>query len=74
MIGSSSGAIPEVIGAAGKVFPEGDSKALAAAIRALFENPALYQRLVNEGITRASKYFSCEAFAWNLTRLYLRST
>lgn len=74
VIGSSSGAIPEVIGAAGKVFPEGDSKALAAAIRALFENPALYQRLVNEGITRASKYFSCEAFAWNLTRLYLRST
>ena len=40
VIGSDSGAIPDVMGDAGLVFPEGDPKALAAAIAALHFDPA----------------------------------
>ncbi len=39
VIGSDSGAIPEVVGAGGLIFPEGDAQALAAAILRLKTNP-----------------------------------
>lgn len=39
VIGSDSGAIPEVIAGGGLTFPEGDAKALAAAILRLKTNP-----------------------------------
>jgi glycosyltransferase involved in cell wall biosynthesis len=73
IIGSNSGAIPEIIGDAGKVFPEGDHDALAAAIRNLYENPALRSQLARKGIERAREYFSCEAFAKKLVQLYLNT-
>lgn len=73
IIGSNSGAIPEIIGDAGKVFPEGDHHALAAAIRHLYENPELHSQLAAKGIERAREYFSCEAFAKKLVQLYLNT-
>lgn len=73
VIGSDSGAISEIIGNAGRVFPEGDHYALAAAIRDLYENPELRYHLATKGIKRAQECFSCEAFAHKLVRLYMNT-
>jgi glycosyltransferase involved in cell wall biosynthesis len=73
IIGSDSGAIPEVIGKAGKIFPERDCYALATAIRTLYENPQLCRDLGKKGMKRAKEHFSCEAFAQKLVRLYIHT-
>jgi glycosyltransferase involved in cell wall biosynthesis len=71
VVGSSSGAIPEVIGEAGLIFPEGDSRALANAIERLRTNPELLKKLSAIGIERA-KVFSPESFADRLHLLLNR--
>ncbi len=71
VVGSSSGAIPEVIGEAGLIFPEGDSRALANAIEALRTNRGLLKELSAMGIERA-KLFSPESFADRLNLLLRR--
>jgi N-acetylglucosaminyldiphosphoundecaprenol N-acetyl-beta-D-mannosaminyltransferase len=53
VIGSDSGAIPEVIGRAGLVFPEGDVAALAVALRRALKASAPLRRA---GLTRARHY------------------
>jgi glycosyltransferase involved in cell wall biosynthesis len=63
VIGSSSGAIPEVIGDAGLVFPEGDASALRAQLAALFEDPALRKRLVERGRTRVERCYTNDRVA-----------
>jgi glycosyltransferase involved in cell wall biosynthesis len=63
VIGSSSGAIPEVIGEAGLVFPEGDASALRAQLAALFEDPALRMRLVERGRTRVERCYTNDRIA-----------
>ena len=65
VIGSTSGAIPEVIGNAGLIFPEGDSVALAECITTLRADPGLHDRLSRAGCERA-KLFSAETFAQRL--------
>jgi glycosyltransferase involved in cell wall biosynthesis len=52
VIGSSSGAIPEVIGDAGLVIPEGDGAELAKAIERLRADDGLRERLVRRGYER----------------------
>ena len=49
VIGSDSGAIPEVIGDAGLVVPEGDVGALAEALRRLVSTPGLRTDLASRG-------------------------
>ncbi|MGC8594964.1 MAG: glycosyltransferase family 4 protein [Candidatus Kryptoniota bacterium] len=66
VIGSSSGAIPEVIGDAGIVFNEGDPVSLARAIGKLESDKALRIDFSRRGLLR-SKEFSAERFA---DRLY----
>jgi glycosyltransferase involved in cell wall biosynthesis len=56
VIGSTCGAIPEVIGDAGMVFPEGDAGALAAALRQTLSNEALRKRMSKEGLARVEQY------------------
>jgi glycosyltransferase involved in cell wall biosynthesis len=56
VIGSTCGAIPEVIGDAGLVFPEGDAAALAAALRRLLGDEALREQLVLAGQARVKQY------------------
>lgn len=63
VIGSDSGAIPEVIGDAGLIFPEGDAAALAACLERLQTDPALRHNLANQGRQRALKRFSTSALA-----------
>lgn len=63
VVGSDSGAIPEVIGEAGLVVPEGDSAALAAALRRLAGDPSLRQRLAAAGRARVLAGFTHERIA-----------
>ena len=52
VVGSDSGEIPEVIGDAGIVVPEGDAGALREALRALREDPDLWTALSQRGRER----------------------
>lgn len=66
VVGSSSGAIPEVIGDTGLVFPEGNAGALAECLRRLADDPALRRELTAAGRPRALREFSLDTY---LTRL-----
>ncbi|MCY4147206.1 MAG: glycosyltransferase family 4 protein [Chloroflexi bacterium] len=63
IIGSDSGAIPGVVGDAGIIVPEGDSLALAQALRQLRDQPALRQDLRQRGRTRFLTRFTDEGIA-----------
>jgi len=56
VIGSTCGAIPEVIGDAGLIFPEGDARALAVALRQMLTDEALRERLSVAGQQRVEQY------------------
>jgi glycosyltransferase involved in cell wall biosynthesis len=56
VVGSTCGAIPEVIGDAGLIFPEGDSRALAVALRRILADGALRERLSVAGQERVAQY------------------
>jgi len=58
VIGSSSGEIPNVIGEAGLIFPEGDEAELVAALEQLRASPSLRARLAEAGRRRATELFS----------------
>lgn len=68
-VGSDSGAIPEVIGPAGIVVPEGDEVALAQALRRLADDPALRSRLAEVARERFRTEFSLDACARKLALL-----
>ena len=52
VVGSSSGEIPQVIGDAGLVFPEGDVQALRDSLQRLHDSPALRAELGQRGRER----------------------
>ena len=56
VIGSTCGAIPEVIGNAGLVFAEGDADALAVALQRMLSDESLRERLVVAGYARVEQY------------------
>jgi len=63
VIGSTCGAIPEVIGDAGLVFPEGDAEALAGALQRLLSDSALREHLALAGRKRVEQQYSWERVA-----------
>jgi glycosyltransferase involved in cell wall biosynthesis len=63
IVGSSSGAIPEVIGPAGLVVPEEDPEALAEALRRLRGDADLRARLAAAGPPRFHREFAIPAYA-----------
>jgi glycosyltransferase involved in cell wall biosynthesis len=63
VVGSSSGAIPDVVGDAGHIVPEGDAKALAHALTTLRDDPYAAQRLAALGRRRAETRFTHRAVA-----------
>jgi glycosyltransferase involved in cell wall biosynthesis len=69
LVGSDSGAIPEVIGPAGLVFPEGDEAALRQTIERLRNDPALRQRLGAEGRRRFDEEFAIPAYARKIAHM-----
>ena len=58
VVGSSSGAIPEVIGEAGVVFPEGDASALRVQLAGLLADGALRTRLAGLGRARVARLYT----------------
>lgn len=70
VIGSSSGEIPNVIGDAGIIFPEGDVNALGQSIAGLVADPALRRALADKGLARAQSLFSQERVVDDTYQLY----
>lgn len=63
VIGSSCGAIPEVIAGAGLVFAEGDVADLANAIKRMSSDGALRERCAIQGRARVEENYSWEVIA-----------
>ncbi len=70
VVGASSAAIPDVIGDAGIIYPEGDIAALAAALRRLAEDPALRDNLGRRGRDRVLAQFTQAAIAQQYHHVY----
>jgi glycosyltransferase involved in cell wall biosynthesis len=70
VIGSTCGEIPNVIGDAGLVFPEGDAAALRDRLRAVQNNPSLRRDLAQRGRQRALDRFTQEQIARQTYEVY----
>ena len=63
VVGTNSGALPEIIGDAGRIVPEEDVAALAAALQDLYANRSECERLGSVGRRRVQEEFSERAIA-----------
>jgi glycosyltransferase involved in cell wall biosynthesis len=72
VVGSSSGEIPNVIGDAGIVFPEGEGPALAGALRQLADAPELRAALGRRGRARVLAAFTQERIVADTVAFYSR--
>jgi glycosyltransferase involved in cell wall biosynthesis len=63
VIGSDSGAIPEVIGEAGLIFPEQDVERLRQQLIYLLETPEKQKQLADAGKKRVLTHFTEDAVA-----------
>jgi glycosyltransferase involved in cell wall biosynthesis len=70
VIGSDSGAIPEVIGEAGLTFPEGNVSALRERLIFLMEHPEERRRLAEAGRLRALAHFTGVAIGQATLQVY----
>ncbi len=70
VVGSDSGAIPDVIGDAGLIVPEGNAGALAEALRRLHDDTALYAALAERGRARAVQHFTHAQIAAQTVAVY----
>lgn len=70
VVGSDSGAIPDVIGGAGLIFPEGDVAALRAHLHNLQQNAALRAELAARGRARVLAHFTQEQVAAATVQVY----
>src|SRR5262249_34710089 len=72
VVGSDSGAIPEVVASAGLVVPERDPKALADAMKIVLCDGQQSAALRERGLRRVQNDLSTQAMARNLVRFYTR--
>ncbi|MBI5566778.1 MAG: glycosyltransferase family 4 protein [Chloroflexi bacterium] len=70
VIGSDSGAIPEVIADAGLIFPEGDAAALRERLVRLHNDPALRAELSAKGRARVLAYYTHQRIAEQTAAIY----
>ncbi len=70
VIGSDSGEIPQVIGAAGLTFPEGDIPALRAALASLLADPARRAELGRRGRERVLERYTHKKVAQAYVAVY----
>lgn len=70
VVGSSSGAIPDVIGDAGLIFPEGDRDHLAERLRRLLDDSPLRQDLAQRGRARVLACFTQQQIAEQTVAVY----
>ncbi|MGQ9630786.1 MAG: glycosyltransferase [bacterium] len=69
-IGSSSGEIPNVVGDAGLIFPEGDVEALRNSIESLISEPGLREELARRGRERVLSNFTNRRIAERTFEVY----
>ena len=72
VIGSSSGAIPDVVGEGGMVYPERDSKALAEAIKMMHNNPEKRVRMGRAGRDAVMTNYTWQRVAAQMREIYLK--
>ncbi len=72
VIGSSSGAIPEVVGKAGIVVPERNPKALADALRAMDADPKGCAEMGSRGRQQVEEFYTWERVAERMGLIYAR--
>jgi glycosyltransferase involved in cell wall biosynthesis len=70
IIGSDSGAIPEVVGEAGLIVPEGDVAALRQAMQKLYDASELGRRLGQHGYARVKAHYSQQQIAARILQTY----
>lgn len=70
VIGSDSGAIPGVVGGAGRLVPEGDVSALSSALCELRDDPALRAQLIEKGRARFLAHFTHDSIAEATVEVY----
>ncbi|MDF5716698.1 MAG: glycosyltransferase [Rhizonema sp. NSF051] len=70
VIGSNSGEIPNVIGRADLIFPEGDSQALAAILERMIRQPEWQEETGRYGMTRVNQHYTHERIAERLIILW----
>jgi glycosyltransferase involved in cell wall biosynthesis len=70
VIGSDSGAIPEVIGEAGLIFPEDDVDGLRAHLLRVMVDEGLRRRLAHAGRERVLAHFTQARIAEDTVRVY----
>jgi glycosyltransferase involved in cell wall biosynthesis len=70
VIGSDSGAIPEVIGGAGLIFPEGDEDALRGHLARLMQSEETRRALSRAGRTRVLAHFTQAQIAARTVAVY----
>jgi len=63
VVASASGGLPDALGEAGILVPEGDAGALADALRRLRDDPMLRERLADTGRERFDREFAIPAYA-----------
>jgi glycosyltransferase involved in cell wall biosynthesis len=70
VVGSDSGEIPNVIGEAGLVFPEGDVQALQSKLSQLMADPALREELAQRGRKRVLDHYTQAQVAAKTYQVY----
>jgi glycosyltransferase involved in cell wall biosynthesis len=70
VVGSTCGEIPNVIGEAGLIFPEGDVDALAVRLRELLAGPELRQSLSAQGRARVLAHYTQKQIAAETVAVY----
>jgi len=70
VIGSESGAIPEVLDDAGMIYPEDSPGSLAQCIERLRQDPELRREMIDRGRRRVQERFNWRLFARESVRLY----
>ena len=68
VVASASGGLPDAMGDAGVLVPEGDAAALADALRRLREDAGLRSRLVERGRERFREEFAIPAYAGKIAK------
>jgi len=72
VVGSDSGAIPQVISSAGLIVPEGNARALAEALQKAIFDQKVRADLIQRGLERAEQELSVEAMSQQLLGFYNR--
>ena len=74
IIGSSSGAIPEVIGKCGLIFKEKDTDDLYKKLLKLINNKKLIKLYAQKGFQRVTKYYTNKVLAKKTSMIYKKLT